>query len=310
MRIIFFGTGKFALPSFKKLLNSEHDIIAVVTQPDTRRGRGWNLIPTPIKAVVEKAVPGMEIFQPGNVSDPGFLEHMKALKAEVFVVVDYGQYLVKELMDIPAKYSINLHPSLLPKYRGAAPVNRAILEGESETGNTVIKLSGKMDAGDIILQSAVKIDLRETAPELLERLSQTGAELLVKALDMIGSGDVRLERQDETRVSYAPKLQKKDGEVNWNDDAEKIIRQIRAMQPWPGVFTHAGGKMLKIFEAQAVPVDEENVPPGTLLDENKFIVKTGKDAVRVNILQIEGKKRMTAREFIRGHKLIRGSKLD
>ncbi len=309
MKIIFFGTGKFGLPSLKKLFGSKHDMVAVVTQPDKKRGRGWNMLPTSIKAFAEQAAPGIEILQPEEAKDAEFLEILREKNADVFVVIDYGQYLTKEILDMPEKYCVNLHPSLLPKYRGASPIPWAILNGETKTGNTLIKMSGKMDAGDIILQAETDIGEDENTPKLSSRLAQMGAELLLRALDGIKADNIHPEKQDESQVSYAPKLQKQDGKVDWARPAVDIIRQVRALQPWPGAFTLLNGKTLKISTAEIAFGIEEGSVPGTIVDVREFIVKTLSGAIRINALQLEGKKEMTTREFLKGHKLIIGTML-
>jgi methionyl-tRNA formyltransferase len=309
MRIIFFGTGKFGLPSLKKLFASEHDIVGVVTQPDRKRGRGWNMLPSPIKAFAEKASPGIDILQPEKVSDAKFLEILREKNADVFVVIDYGQYLVEEVWGMPGKYCVNLHPSLLPKYRGASPVPWTMLNGEMKTGNTVIKVSERMDAGDIILQSETDIGEDEYAPELAGRLAQMGAELILKAMDEIEKDNVQLVKQDEAQASYASKLQKQDGKVDWSRPAIDIMRQIKALQPWPGAFTLLNGKTLKIVTAEIVYGIKNNLSPGTIVDADGLIVKTPSDAIRINILQLEGKREMTSQEFLKGHKHISGNML-
>ncbi|MCK4852115.1 MAG: methionyl-tRNA formyltransferase [Candidatus Omnitrophica bacterium] len=307
MRIIFFGTGKFGLPSLKKLLHSRHDILAVVTRPDTKKGRrGTDVLPAPVRAYAEKAAPGVEIFQPPDVSDPGFVERVEKERPDVFVVVDYGCLLGEELLGIPEKCGVNLHPSLLPKYRGAAPVNWAIMNGEKETGNTVIQMTERMDAGSIIVQERTLIGENEKAQELLERLAKSGAALLMKALDMIESEDLQLAEQDDAGATAAPRLRKQDGRIEWGDPALRIVRKVRAMQPWPGAFTLLNGRTLKILEAEAVSVVGEGLLPGAIMDNVEFIVKTGEDAVRIDALQLEGKKIMRREEFLRGYRLTRG----
>ena len=312
MDIIFFGTGKFGVPVLKRLIASGHDILAVVTQPDKKKGRyGRDVHPAPVKAFMEKASPDVEILQPLKSSDPVFIDHLRSKKADVFVVVDYGQILVKRLLDIPAKCSVNLHPSLLPKYRGASPVNRAILAGDPETGNTVIKMTERMDAGEIIVREKVSIEEEDTAPELLDRMAKSGAGLLIKALDIIETGDLLFAAQDETQATYASKLKKDDGKIEWEKPAGYILRLVKAMQPWPGAFTYLDGKMMKIFSAKILSGMEENsISPGTVLDGKKIIIKTGQGAISIDILQLEGKKKMPREEFLRGYQIAEGTVLE
>ena len=309
MRIVFFGTGKFGLPTLKKLLNSDHEIAAVVTQPDRKKGRGWGVHPTPVKAFVEQGAPATEVFQPEKLSDPEFPAFLKEREVDVFVVVDYGKLLSKEVLDLPLKLCLNLHPSLLPKYRGAAPVNWAILNGEKETGNTVIKMVEKMDAGSIVAQEKVQIDESETSEGLSERLSRSGADLVLKALEMIEAGGASFALQDENAATFAPKLQKKQGLIEWEKSAEEIERKVRAMQPWPGAFTYIDGKMLKICKAKVVSDLECTEKPGCVCESKKFIVITGTGAIQVEEVQPEGKRVMKTAEFVRGHRLKEGTVL-
>ncbi len=309
MRIVFFGTGKFGLPTLKKLLNSNHEIVAVVTQPDRKKGRGWGVHPTSVKALVEQSAPATEVFQPEKLSDPEFLDFLKKKEADVFVVVDYGRFLSEALLALPKKLCINLHPSLLPKYRGAAPMNWAILNGEKETGNTVIKLTEKMDAGNIILQEKTAIDEAETAIGLAERLSKSGSELALKALEMIEADKAQFLPQDESASSLAPKLEKKHGLIEWERSAIEIERKVRAMQPWPGAFTHLDGKTLKVLKAKAMEGARYSGEVGCVCDEEKLIIKTGEGALKIEEVQPEGKRAMKADEFLRGHQLTKGTAL-
>ena len=197
MKIIFFGTGKFGIPTLKGLLNSKHEVIAVVTQPDRAKGRGYNVLPTPVKAYMEKVAPGIDILQPENSKTIEFFNILNGLDADLFVVVDYGQKLSNEIIGLPAKYAINLHPSLLPEYRGASPINNAILDGKKITGNTIFKMVEKMDAGDIIISEEVKILSNENAVDLAGRLSLLGSDLVLKAVDKLAS--------DKETLSSPPK---------------------------------------------------------------------------------------------------------
>ena len=311
MKIVFFGTGDFGIPALKRLLNSGHDIAAVVTQPDKRKGRGWKVQPTPIKAILEKTVPGMTVLQPEDLSDENFMSYIAGSGADVFVVIDYGKILKSDILDMPGKYCVNLHPSLLPKYRGAAPVNRAILGGEKETGITVIKMNKKMDAGDIISQEKLAIGEHEDVAGLFDRLSQSGAELLLKTLDQIAEGKERLVHQEEKEATYAPKLQKSEGKIDWELDASEIALRVKGLQPWPGAYTYLDGRVLKVLQAAAEDAVGVDAPPGTVISaESKLIVSAGKGAVRIGRLQPEGKKAMPSDEFLRGHDVSRGTVLE
>jgi len=228
---------------------------------------------------------------------------------DIFVVVDYGQILGKEILQIPKKYCINLHPSLLPKYRGAAPVQRAVLAGENKTGNTIIVMNERMDAGDIIAQSETKIDKKEDAAELSRRLSDEGADLIIKTLEKIASGKENLRAQNEKVATYAPKLRKEEGKINWSNSAEVISRKIKGLKPWPVAFTYLDGKMLKILEAEVVEAEDKSLAPGTVCSDKSFLVRGGDKNIQITLLQIEGKKIMPAEEFLKGRNLKIGKML-
>ena len=310
MRIVFFGTGDFAIPSVKRLLGSGHDMVSAVTRPDTRMGRGWKVQPAPIKAILEKTSPGMNVLQPEDLSDKVFMSSLEEARADVFVVIDYGCILKKDILDMPEKYCLNLHPSLLPRYRGAAPINRAILAGEKETGNTVIRMNERMDAGDIVSQETTAIGEYEDAVSLSERLAQSGAELLIKTLDEIAGGKEKLTRQEEEKATYAPKLRKSEGRIDWNEDASSIVLKVKAFRPWPGAYTYLNGKALKVSQAAVEAISRADIPPGSVVSAGPgLVVSAGKGAVRIAVLQSEGKKPMTSDEFLRGHDISKGTTL-
>jgi len=309
MNIIFFGTGNFGLATLKKLVVSQHTLLAIVTQPDRKKGRGWKVEPQPIKMFIQTNRPKVRIFQPEKVSDKNFIENLKKINADIFIVVDYGQILGKEILKIPQKYCINLHPSLLPKYRGAAPVQRAVLAGENKTGNTIIVMNECMDSGSIIAQSETEIAKMEDARELSHRLSDEGADLIIKTLEKIASGKEKLHAQREEEATYAPKIQKEEGKIDWSNSAEVISRKIKGLKPWPIAFTHLGGKMLKIFEAEIVDAEDKSLAPGTVCSDRSFLVKAGDQNIQITLLQIEGKKIMPAEEFLKGRNLKSGKVL-
>ena len=308
MRIVFFGTGDFGIPTLKSLLGSSYGISAAVTRPDVRKGRGWNVLPTPVKEIMEKAAPGMMVLQPVKLSDPEFVESLKSFNADIFVVVDYGKILPKEILDIPRKYSINLHPSLLPLYRGPAPVNRALLNGDSVTGNTVIRINESMDSGDIILQEIVDTGEHDTAGVLEGKLSLRGAALILKTIDLIASDNVSFETQDESKATYAAKLEKSEGKIDWNLPAREIALKVRGLQPWPGAYTYLEGKVLKVMQASVCNVPKGSFARGEVLHiGSKLIVKTGEGALRISKVQLEGKKAMTSDVFLMGHQDLGGA---
>lgn len=304
MKTVFFASSEFAVPSLKRLLNSSHEVSAVVTQPDREKGRHLRVQPTAVK----KAVPsGKAIYQPENLRDSSVRKYLRSLSADLFVVIAFGQILPKEILKIPKIYSINIHPSLLPKYRGAAPVNWAIINGEAETGLTVIRMNEKMDAGDIILQKAVKIENEDTSVILDRRLSELGSILLLDVLRFIKGDRVKFKKQDDKKATLAPMLKKEDGLIAWDRSADEIRNKIRGTVPWPGAFTVLNDKMLKVWKGDAVPLYEK-VEPGKIFDIQKgaIPVACGKGALLIKELQLEGKKRMDAASFLRGHKLEKG----
>jgi methionyl-tRNA formyltransferase len=307
VRIVFFGSGDFGLPTLKKLLDSRHEVVCVVTQPDRKKGRGWNVQPTLYKAFMEQAAPGIEVFQPEKVSDQELADDLRKFEADVFIVIDYGQFLSKEVLSIPNKYCINLHPSLLPKYRGASPVNRVIMDGEKITGNTVIKMNERMDAGEIILQDATPVLKDEDAVLLSSRLADMGAVLVMKALDLVEKGEERPAAQDEKAATYAKKLLKEDGIIDWAKSSEEILRKVRGTRSWPGAFTALDGKMLKIHRARPSEYIFPDSKPGTIVDEKKVIVRCGDGFLKIDELQLEGKRTMSSDEFIRGYELEKGT---
>ncbi len=302
MKIIFFGSSDFTVP-FLEALKQREELILVVTQPDRKKGRSQRMTPTPVKEEAGRL--GIEIFQPDDVNCPSSIDNLKKFNADLFIVVSFGQILSGELLEVPKKFSINVHASLLPKYRGAAPINWAIANGEKETGITVIKMNEKMDEGEIILKEAVSIANNEDAVELSKRLSKKGVEPLLNSIDLIKRDTVTLAEQEDARVTYAPKLKKQDGLIDWNWSAEKIYNRIKAFVPWPGCFTRMDEKILKIWRARpdtnALSADSK---PGIVLETGKdgILVGTGKGVLRIIELQPEGRRRMNAEEFIAGHK--------
>lgn len=306
MRIVFFGSGDFGLPTLKKLLESRHDVVAVVTQPDKKKGRGWNVQPALYRAFMEQSAPGVEVLQPERLSDAALLADLKAFDADLFVVIDYGRFLPGEVLSIPKKYCINLHPSLLPRYRGAAPVNRLLMNGEELTGNTVIKINERMDAGDIIMREETPVLKGEDAELLAARLSVMGAALVLKALDIIEKGEERPAPQDEGAATCAPKLTRQDGEIDWKKNGQEILRKIKGAKPWPGAYTYLDGKVLKVHKAKPAEHIFTDAAPGTVVDANYFVVRCGEGFLEMSEVQLEGKRPMSAGEFLRGHEVREG----
>ncbi len=312
MDIVFFGSSSFSMPSLRVLLSSRHRVIALVTQPDRRKGRHLRLSPPPTKVLA--ASQGITVYQPEAASNPESIRYLKGLKPELFFVVSFGQILKKELLEVPRLYSINLHGSLLPKYRGAAPVNWALINGEEKTGVTVMRMSERMDAGDVMASEELAIDEEDTALTLSDRLADAGAKLLAETIDVVERGATHFERQDEALATYAPKLKKRDGLINWDEEPFKIRNLVRGLVPWPGAYAHCQGKTLKIMRAElgTLPQDAGGRLPGEVLGVVKdkgIIVKAGSGALVITHLQLEGKKVLQADAFLRGHRIRVGEVL-
>ena len=309
MKIIFFGSSNFAVPILEELVKNE-EVALVVTQPDREKGRALKVAPTAVKSKAEEL--GIEIFQPGKVNTKESIEFLKKFNADLFIVVSFGQILSKEVLSLPKLYCLNIHASLLPKYRGAAPINWAIANGEKETGVTIMKMNEKMDEGDVLLNESVAMDADNDAVTVSDKLSKKGSQVLLKAVELIKADKADFIKQDNSKATFAPKLKKDDGLIDWKMTAEEISNRIRAFAPWPGCFTYLDKKMLKIWKA--IPVHLSGEPsgspdrwtkgkPGTVLeaDRNGILVKTGKDALKIQELQLEGSRRMTVEEFLAGH---------
>jgi len=305
MKIVFFGSSEFSIPCLKALLNTQHQLICVVTQPDKQKGRGLNLGSTIVKEVAQEK--NLNLYQPFQINNQESINFLKNLNPDLFVVIAYGQILSKKILEIPKIFSLNVHASVLPKYRGACPINWAIIQGEEDTGISIIKMTEKMDAGPIILQKKIKIRDDQISIELEKELSSISAELLIQVLDLIEKNNYKLIPQDESKVSFAPKLKKEDGRIDWQQPAKKIYNLIRGLQPWPGTFTFYKGKMLKIYKASVSPSTNQFVNPsaGEIIEVSKrgIIVACGKDNLIIEELQIEGKKRISAEAFIAGYKI-------
>lgn len=303
MRIVYMGTPQFALPSLRRLHDDGHEIVAVVTQPDRPRGRGHRLQPTPVAA--EALSLGLDVFKPEKVRDPAFIEAMQDLAPEAIVLVAFGQLIPKALLDVPPRGCINVHPSLLPKYRGASPIHAPLLAGDAETGVSTMFMDEGLDTGDIILQERVSIDPRENAGDLHDRLAKVGASLLSRTLELIASGQAPRTPQDESRASYAPKVEKM--EIDWSRGHEEIARAIRGLSPSPGAFTYHEGIRLKLLRAIPVAEGVEGVPGEIAkVEDDAIIVVCGRGAVAVTEVHPQGKTKMSGADFARGYRLQPG----
>jgi methionyl-tRNA formyltransferase len=304
MRIVFIGTGEIGVPTLEALLDSEHEVAAVVTQPDKPVGREQRIEPPPIKkALIGRARPsGAPILQPAKIKDPQIIEEIRRLTPDVIVVIAYGQILPRDVLEIPRFACLNLHASLLPRWRGAAPIQAAIAAGDSETGITVMYMDEGLDTGDMLLQRQLAILPNDTGGSLHDRLAQIAPEALLEALRFLASDNAPRIPQDNARATYAPKLKREHGEIDWSESADAIKGKIRAYNPWPGAFMKLGRQNLKIFSASLVDL---NGQPGEILRSDKeLIVATGKGALSIDEVQLEGKRRMGAGEFLRGHPVL------
>ncbi len=299
LRIVFMGTPHFALPSLQHLIDRSEHIIAVVTQPDRAAGRGQHIVPPPVKELA--LTHHLPVLQPVTVRDAEFIAKIQALSPDLMVVVAFGQILPRTLIDIPRYGCVNVHASLLPLYRGAAPINWVLINGETQTGVTIMLLDEGMDTGDILLQEKIPITPIDTVATLHDRLAQSGALLLGKALDQLVSSGWSPKPQDHAQATYAPPLKKEDGLISWHKSAREIYNQIRGMNPWPGCFTYLHGKLLKIFAAEIRNQEAKGTPGGIVeISEKGIAVATGTGTLILKEIQLEGKKRLPVEEFIKG----------
>ncbi len=306
LRVVFFGTPHFAVPSLRALAR-QAEVAAVVTRPDRPRGRGQVVEPPPVARAAREL--GLRVLQPPRLRDPQVLEELRELGADVHVTVAYGRLIPPEILQLPPRGSINVHPSLLPRHRGASPIQAAILCGDAETGVTVLYQTAEMDAGDIILQRRVPVAPEDTARTLEARLAEEAAQALVEALRLIAAGTAPRQPQDPAAATYAGRLRKDHGRVDWTRPAPELARLVRAMDPWPSAFTWHRGRLLKIWRAQ--PVDASG-DPGTVVEVRKgdgIVVACGEGGLLVTEVQPEGRRRMTADEYVRGSRLSVGERL-
>lgn len=305
MKVVFMGTPHFSVPTLEKIINAGHEVAAVVTQPDKKVGRDKNMSSTPVK---EKALEhGITVFQPVKVRDSEFIKILEDIAPDVIVVVAFGQILPKVLLDIPKYGCINIHGSLLPKYRGAAPIQWSIIDGEEVTGVTTMYMDAGIDTGDMILKEIIPIEKDETGGSLHDKLSIIGADLLIKTLIQLENGTVIREKQDDEKSNYAKMLDKSLGNIDFNKSAIEIERLIRGLNPWPSAYTFLDNKTLKIWEAQVVTKDLPG-KNGEIVDitSEAIYVKTSNNLLGITQLQLEGKKRMSTESFLRGYQLKKG----
>jgi methionyl-tRNA formyltransferase len=306
MRIVFVGTGEIGVPTLQALLKSEHEVVGIVTQPDKPVGRAQLVEPPPIKkalisgALGDRALP-LQVLQPARIKDRQPIEEIQALTPDVIVVMAYGQILPRDILEIPKIACLNLHASLLPRWRGAAPIQAAIAADDRETGMTVMYMDEGLDTGDILLQRTITVRPDDTGGSLHDRLAKVAPEVVLESLELLAKGTAPRTPQDNGLATYAPKLKREDGKIDWSDSADAIERKIRAFDPWPGAFMTIKPnrtRNLKIFSAEVV--DLQGRAGQILRSQNEFVVAAGKGALSLREVQLEGKRRMSASEFLRG----------
>ncbi len=308
MDILFMGTPDFAVPTLEALINSEHQVIGVVTQPDKPKGRSGKLVASPVKEAAVQA--GISVFQPERVKDEAFLHILRELNPDAIVVVAFGQILPLQVLELPQYGCFNVHASLLPKLRGAAPIQWSVIQGDKESGVTIMQMDEGLDTGDILLVERYKLDEKETGGSLFDKLSKLGGPLMLKALELAEKGELQPIPQNEEEHTYAKMLSKSTGEMDFTKSAVELERLIRGLNPWPSAYTHLQGKMMKVWEAEVVK-DVEGQEPGSIaeIEKDSFTIQTGEGGLKVTSLQLEGKKRMDADAFLRGFALEKGIKV-
>ena len=310
MRIVFMGTPDFSVPTLEALVASEHEVVGVVTQPDKPKGRGKELHMSPVKeCALQHNIP---VYQPVRARDEAFVDEMRALNPDVMVVIAFGQILPKSLLELPKYGCVNIHASLLPKYRGAAPIQWAVINGDEETGITTMMMDVEMDTGDMLEKTVVKLDPEETGGSLFDRLSLLGGDLILSTLSKLEKGEITPVPQDHEKATYVKKISKSMGDIDWTMDAVSIERLVRGLNPWPSAFTRWNGKMLKIWEAKVLPDPDVKLPCGSVISasDEGLKIQTGAGVLCVTSLQLEGKKRMDTAAFLRGYQVAAGSMME
>lgn len=320
MKVVFMGTPDFAVGALEAIVQAGHEVTCVVTQPDKPKGRGKEVQMTPVKQCALKY--DIPVFQPVKIKESECVEQLRSYEADVFVVAAFGQILSQEILTMPKYGCINIHASLLPKYRGSAPIQWVILDGETETGITIMQMDAGIDTGDMLLKCVVPIEAKETGESLHDKLCEAGAKLIVEALPKIEKGELVPEKQDDAQANYVGMLKKSLGHIDWTKEAVVVDRLVRGLNSWPSAYTYYNSKTLKIWESE--PIDEvegENVCAGCengsdaqagcimKVEKDAFYVKTGKGLLKVTEVQLEGKKRMKVKDFLLGYQMSEGSLL-
>ena len=306
MRVVFMGTPDFSVGTLEAIVKAGHEVVGVVTQPDKPKGRGKNMQFAPVK---EKALEyNLPVYQPLRAREESFIEQLRGMQPDIIVVVAFGQILPKAILEMPKYGCINVHASLLPKYRGAAPIQWAVIDGEKESGVTIQQMNEGIDTGDILTKTVITLEEKETGGSLFDKLADAGAKLLVETLVAIENGTITRTKQNDAEATHAKKLDKTLGEIDFTKSAEEIERLIRGLNPWPSAYTGLGGKTLKIWDANVVDKEVEG-QPGEIVEITKenIYVKTGKGLLELEEVQLEGKKRMEAGAFLRGNQVEVGT---
>ena len=308
LRLVFFGTPAFAVPSLEGLCRSRHAVVMVVAQPDKPHGRGQRAGVLPVKALALSA--GLAVAQPERLRAPGFLDELRAARADLGVVAAYGKILPVEVLAAPRLGMVNVHASLLPRHRGAAPVHRAVIAGDRETGVTLVRMIKALDAGPVLAARRRPIGPNETSGDIERDLALMGSHLLIASLDDIAAGRAPEMPQDESRATYAPRLRKEEGLVDWSQTAEQVHRLIRGLHPWPHAFSFLQGRRVILLRSDWTPGPMSTEPPGTVVEAegSRLVVAAASGAVQVIHLQLEGRRPMTARELIAGHRVAPGDR--
>ena len=309
MNLIFLGTPDFAVPTLKALHASRHTVQAVVTQPDRPKGRGRAAQPPPVKEFA--LAHGLNVLQPTKASAPDFVAQLKPLNPDLIVVIAYGQLLKPNFLELPKHFCMNIHASILPKYRGAAPINWAIINGETETGVTTMKIDPGLDSGDMLLIRKVPIGPNDTAQDLHDALADAGAELALDSIDQLEAGTLPITPQNHDEATFARKLKKEDGFVCWNQPAQRLHDLVRGLNPWPGAYTFLNGHRLKLYQTETAPKQPAD-EAGTVMRVTKHGIEVGTadDRLILTELQPEGKKKMNAQDFLAGHAVQTGDRFE
>lgn len=307
MNIVFMGTPDFAVPALNALIKSNHSVSAVFTQPDKPKGRGHKLAPPPVKVLAEDN--GITVYQPASLKKEAdeYIKIIKDINPDIIVVAAYGKILPRKVLEIPRLGCVNIHGSLLPKYRGAAPIQRAVLNGETETGITTMLMNEGLDTGDILLVQKTEIGENETASELFDRLSCMGADVLMKTIEALNGGEIEPQKQDDSEATYAPMLSKDLSKLEFNNPVFNVHKKICGLSDWPCAVTSIDGKRLKVYRSEIVSETKPDAEPGEILDEKNFTVACSDGSLRLVEVQADGSKRMKSEDYLRGKPVSRGT---